>query len=305
MKKLVILALTLTLAVSSFAQGAFSHMSLGLEVGTTGAGIQMTVPIVSNHLNLSLGYNYLSFPYKTTTSFNTSDLANTVSSLNNKIAEVNTQIQSYGEHIWTTFETKFPPRTDIDLAARARLSTIKALFEFYPSAKSGFHITAGAYIGVSPNLIDMTGTVREGFWNNLDSFETELNALRSEVNALKAKYPDHSELNVEIPGVPNEFKFNMGGETYKVARRSTLQAGVKAWQVRPYLGVGFGKSIPDGHWAFVGELGAWYHGKPQLDSPNKTTYDASAPSVNFTIADKIEKVPVWPVLSFKVLYKIF
>lgn len=304
MKKLFILALTLTLGVSAFAQGAFSHMSLGLEVGTTGAGVQLTVPIVSNHLNLSLGYNYLGFPYNTTTSYNTSDLANEVSNLNSEIASANQKLAPYNEHINTTFQTQFAQRTNLDVAARAKMSTVKALFEIYPSAKSGFHITAGAYIGISPNLIDVDVTVEDSFWRNVDSFERELNSLRSEVNALQAKYPEQVH-DVEIPSVPSELKVTMGNNTYKVNRGGKLHAGMKVMQVRPYLGLGIGKSIPDGHWAFVGELGAWYHGKPKLTSDNQVAYDPSAPKVNFNIADKIEKFPVWPVLTFKVLYKIF
>ena len=46
MKKLAIFVMALTISVTAFAQGAFSHMSIGLEVGTTGAGIQMSVPLV-------------------------------------------------------------------------------------------------------------------------------------------------------------------------------------------------------------------------------------------------------------------
>ncbi|MBR6423564.1 MAG: hypothetical protein IKS47_02640 [Bacteroidales bacterium] len=307
MKKILVLVTTLALSASAaFAQGAFSHMSLGLDLGTTGVGLQMSFPIVENHLVVSVGYNYLGFPYNKRTDFSTADLGEKVTSLNNKIADVNSQIAPYGAHIWTTFETKFPTRTNVDVAARARMSTIKALFEFYPSAKSGFHITAGAYIGISPNLIELTGTVNEGFWNDVDSFENELNTLRSEINQIKANYPECSDkLNVDIPGVPNELKFNMGGETYKVTRRSALTAAVKAWQVRPYLGVGFGKSIPDSHFSFVADLGVWYHGKPRLESPNMTTYDASATTLNFDAGKYVEKVPVWPVISLKLIYKIF
>lgn len=306
MKKILVLVTTLALSASAaFAQGAFSHMSLGLDLGTTGVGLQMSFPIVENHLVVSVGYNYLGFPYNKRTDFSTADLADKVSGLNNKIAEVNSQIEPYGAHLWSTFETKFPSRTNVDVAARARMSTIKALFEFYPSAKSGFHITAGAYIGISPNLINLTAEVNEGFWNDVDSFENELNTLRSEMNQIKANYPECADkMNVDFPSVPNELKFNMGGETYKVARRGTLTAAVKAWQVRPYLGVGFGKSIPDSHFSFVADLGVWYHGKPKMESPNKTTYDASATTLNFD-PKVVEKVPVWPVVSLKLIYRIF
>lgn len=304
MKKLAIFVMALTISVTAFAQGAFSHMSIGLEVGTTGAGIQMSVPLVSNHLNLSLGYNYLGFPYKATASFNTSGLASAVSEINSEVASANQKLAPYGEHLNTTFQTQFSQRTNLDIAARARLSTVKMLFEYYPSAKSGFHITAGAYIGMSPNLVEVNINAEDKFWNDVDSFEKELNSLRSEVNALKAKYPEQVG-DVEIPTVASSIKVSMGNNTYQVNRRGTLKASVKAWQVRPYLGVGFGKSIPDGHWAFVGELGVWYHGKPTLVSDNQVPYDASAQKMNFNVIDKIEKVPVWPVLSFKVLYKIF
>lgn len=300
MKKTLLLFVALTLSLTAFAQ----HMSVGLEAGTTGAGVQMSFSVMPKHLNVTVGFDYLGFPYNTATSVSTGDLPSSVSKVSDKVAEANQKLAPYGEKINTTFNTRFDSRANVDIAARARMSTVKALVEFYPSAKSGFHITAGAYIGMSPTLVDVDMAVADKFWNDVDSFEKELNSLRNEVNALKSKYPDQVG-DVEIPSVPSSLKVSMGGNTYQVNRRGTLSAGVKAMQVRPYLGVGIGKSVPDGHWGFIADLGVWYHGKPSLVSANQVAYDASAPKVNFNVIEKIEKFPVWPVLSLKVVYRIF
>ena len=37
---------------------AFRHLSIGVEAGSTGAGVSLYMPIVDNHLVLSVGYNF-------------------------------------------------------------------------------------------------------------------------------------------------------------------------------------------------------------------------------------------------------
>ena len=304
MKKLCILAAMLLVSLSALnAQEAFKHVSLGLDLGTTGAGLQVAVPVVTDHLVFKAGFNYLAFPYNTGTNISTGDLPKTVSNANSKIAEANQKLAPYGERIQTTLSSNFASSYNMDIAAKANLSNIKALFEFYPSAKSSFHITAGVYAGLSENLVDITLSLDNRFWSEVDRLNADVNSLRSEVDALKSKYSEEVG-NVEIPEVPSELKISMSDKTYSVRKGGNLDAGVKTLQVRPYLGLGFGRSVPDGHFGFQVDLGAWYHGTPQLTSPNQTSYDSSAPKAKFNL-DVIEKVPVYPVLSLQLFYRIF
>lgn len=307
MKKLCILAVTLLASLSALhAQEAFKHLSLGLEAGTAGVGLEINVPIVTNHVVLKAGYNWLSIPYNTNTSISSADLNNKVSEVNSKIAEANQKLATYGEKLNTTFNTRFDSSTRLDIGARANVSNIKALFEIYPSKNSGFHITAGAFIGLSPNLADLEVSVADSFWTSVDSFDSELGSLRNEVNALKQKYSQEVEgvTDVNLPSVPSELKVSLGNDTYSVRRGGKLNMGLKVMQLRPYLGLGVGRSLPGGHLGFQFDLGAWYHGTPSIDSPNKVAYDSSAPKAKFDI-DIIKKVPVYPVVSLRLIYKVF
>lgn len=307
MKKLLILAITLLAGVSALhAQEAFKHLSLGLEAGTAGVGIEMNLPVVTNHVVLKVGYNWLSFPYNTYTNVPTSNLNDKVRDVNSRIADANRRLAAYGEKINTTFNTSFESSTRIDVGARANLSNVKALFEIYPSKNSGFHFTAGAFIGLSPNLAEVDVSVDNSFWTNVDSFDRELSSLRGEVDALKQKYSQEVDevKDVNLPTMPNELKFSMGNDTYSVRRGGRLNAGLKVMQIRPYLGIGLGRSLPGGHFGFQADLGAWYHGTPSIDSPNQVPYDSSAPKAGFNL-DVVKQVPVYPVLSFRLIYKIF
>ena len=78
MKKLFALALVLLSgAGAANSQEAFKHLSIGLEAATTGIGLELALPIVTDHLVLAAGYNYgnASFNVKGNSTLNVAELS--------------------------------------------------------------------------------------------------------------------------------------------------------------------------------------------------------------------------------------
>ena len=81
--------------------------------------------------------------------------------------------------------------------------------------------------------------------------------------------------------------------------------------MKPYLGLGWGRSIPKTAVSFQFEFGVWYHGKPKLvideSTPryNGNNIDADVTKDVDDIMDKVEKIPVYPQISFRLTGHLF
>ena len=289
MKKFILsFAVLAAFSMSGYGQEAFKHLSIGLEASTAGIGLDLNMPVLKDHLVLKAGFTYGDLGKNFTSQ------GPDVSEINAQIDEVNNSLASAGapERIDTRF-TSF----DINIAAKLRMSTAKLLLEYYPAKKSSFHITAGLYCGISPLFagVGISGHER---------FQSELNSLVSEVNELNRKYVDDPNYTpIEIENNASIY-FSMGEKSYEF-NSSTTQIGLEMPLVRPYLGLGFGRSIPKSHFGFQFDLGVWYHKGLSLSGIKEVAYDPSYDSLGDFDISTITSVPVYPYVSLRLIYRIF
>lgn len=282
----------LAVCVSGAAQQAFKSLSLGFEVGTTGAGVELAIPIVTDHIVLIGGFNAPTLSCSFTTDVDP-DI------INNRIDEVNTSLsslQQYGinEQITTRF-SEIP----LTVSPVVNLGSVKAMIELYPSKKSSFHFTVGAYFGIGDvNFVSATASTGKTFWS-------EFNSLKDEVNALNEKYGDLLDSPVSIND--SDLQFNVGEKTYAVREENgegVVDTALGITKVRPYVGLGFGRSMPKKHLGFQFDLGAWYHGTPTLSSNSEVSYNSSAETLLDDISF-LDKLCFYPSVTFRLIYRIF
>ena len=288
MKKIILSMMVLAATVSVNAQEAFKHIGAGLEVGTAGAGVNVAIPVVSNHLTVKVGYNFPALSYTYQTSMD-------ISSIDESIGQINSELVKVGASA-DQIQTRFGNKMDIDVPIKANLASVKAMVEYYPFAKSSFRLVAGAFFGAS-DFITADAYTDAAFWNSYKSAMQEFGVL----NAKYSNVPGYEP--VQMPAL----KANVNGETWGVAEkdgRGHLDAALAVASARPYFGLGFGRSVPEGRVAFTFDLGAWYHGAPSVVSNSKTSYDASAQSFDLGL-DKIGNVKFWPVASFGLSVRLF
>lgn len=284
MKKLLVsLAFLVSSVVTVSAQKAFNHLSLGIEIGTTGAGIELAVPVISNHVILKAGYNLPQLGVVMSQKFD-------LRSVNDQIAEINSSLAAEGAP--ERINTRFSDIT-VSVAPKVSFNAAKLLFEIYPFKKSSFHLVAGAYLGLSDDFISLDVDTDPTFWK-------DYNNLKKDVAVLDGEYDC---------GTMEDPKFNIGKSTYQIKEKNGaghVGAYVQLAKVRPYFGLGFGRSIPKTRFGFQFNLGAWMHGNPVLKSDNMVTYDPSLEElVDQAEIDALSRISVYPNLSIKIIYRIF
>lgn len=284
MKKVLSLVMALALCAGlANAQEAFKHLGAGVEIGTAGAGIEFSLPLVSDHLFFKAGYNFPSVSIKYGFDFPTKDV-------NANIAEVNNNLKKIPG--CTEQLSLLTDPAKVDASAKLNMSNVKLMFEYYPGKKSSFHITAGLFLG-NPAFANI-GVTATKLWS-------EYQVKQQEVASLKTKYP-----GADIPTLPNSINYNVDGKSYGITDGS---AGVDLTiaKVKPYLGVGFGRSIPKTRVGFQGEIGAWYHGKAGIKSVNTSVaYDKDAPEIlTDQIKNIVGKAIVYPCVTLRVTVRLF
>lgn len=278
------MALLVLSTIPTFAQKAFQSLSVGIEAGTSGVGIELALPVVTDYLVFKAGFNAPSL----TMSFHKSV---GMDGINSEIDEINSNLQAIGE------PTRFDHFSDSDIELRptVNFSALKFMFELYPFRKSSFHITAGAFYSMG-DLLSASVSVDEAFWANYKD-------IRDKVDALNENYKDTPGY---VESTVDDIAFSAGGRTYAVQEqdgKGAVSATLAFPKFRPYVGFGFGRSMPDGHFAVQFDLGAVYNSSVAIESPNEVAYDPSA-----YVA--VEELPLnylsfLPAVSLRLIYKIF
>ena len=242
--------------------GLFNHLSAGVSVGTDGIGLEVASPI-ANFLSVRLGYSFMP-GIKYTGNFDFDS-----------------------DEGFLRKEDGSGYYDNVDVEGKLHMGDLKLLFDLYPSKKSSFRFTAGAYIGNS-KLVTAKSTnhfINKGYWGNSG------------------------------PELGN------GTNTYTVVsdKNGAINADLKTNSFKPYLGLGFGRAIPKNRVSVSFEFGVQFWGTPGLwtdiDDNVGTKYrkiekDRILSKQDWCDdfkdgLDIMEKVIVYPVLSLRLNGRIF
>lgn len=254
---------------------AFSNLSLGIEFfSTTGFGIELATPL-SPHFALRGGVSMLPISYSTTFGAPVDQ---------GIIGDINDAIASQPQISTILAQKGLPTRaedisTDVNTTASLNLVNGKLLFDYYPSAKRAFHITAGLYIG-SSQLIKLKG--------KMDQAVDVLNVLKdNNVDFFDRSYVIDQEKGYQLTG--NNIK--------NITGRLNINS------VKPYLGLGFGRAVPKSRVGVTFEIGAFYQGTPALKSDSENIQKLIDGELS-GVTEVLNKLPIYPVLSLKLNFRI-
>ena len=287
-------ALSAIVASSAFAQSynkmeAFHNVGVGIEAGLMGAGIEVSMPVVSDHLVLVLGYNLPKLTIGTDFDVSSSELRSKIHELNANIDRYNAQASNMPGY--SRIDNLDCPNSDInvDVDAKVNFGAFKAMIEYYPSARSGFHLTAGMFVG-QEDFISLNGTADDAWWQ-----------VYQKALSINKQLPS----DMRIRDIENSVKFNIDEQTFQLKENSggKVDVSVATKKVKPYFGIGFGRAIPKKRVGFQFELGAWMHGKPTIKSASEVSYDAEADGID-GVSDVMSKVQFWPQMTFRLTGRI-
>ena len=183
-------------------------------------------------------------------------------------AEVDGQFYNYATNEQENFT--------VDLDANLKRTQGSVIFNVYPLAKakvcSSFFLAAGLYFG-GDKLVKING---------------------------------HSD---EIAEKINQFSDNpyieLGDYKLPVDENGNVKGGLKVQKVRPYLGLGFGRYVPNKRISVTGELGVQFHGhiKPYTSEGEIEAFDELTEKDDWKKV--MDKLTVYPMLKIVISGRIF
>ncbi len=74
---------------------------------------------------------------------------------------------------------------------------------------------------------------------------------------------------------------------------------------RPYLGLGFGRLVPQKRVGFMFELGVQFHGTPKVYSTEGNLEELNGYNADDELSKIVENLTVYPVLKLRLCGRIF
>lgn len=281
MKK-IFLALAFFAATAVHAEdknedGAFKHFTVGVTAGTTGIGFEVGTTI-SPYIGLRAGYDFMpSVKVNTTLEYDRPEVLNNVpvELLNERYVN----IPAYG--------------AKIDAKGTLHLNQGNVLFDIFLGKKSSFHFTVGAYFGdeVIAKLRAADKTIAAVELYNSD---IKNGLVKPEKDP---KYKDG--IFVDLEG------YRMGSSSIDKGRS---EINVKANAFRPYLGFGFGRTVPRHTIGCRFDMGVEFIGKYKIyDKYRNYEITEDEPGLSSDFKDVVKilgSVPVYPSLKLSIVGKI-
>ena len=98
----------------------------------------------------------------------------------------------------------------------------------------------------------------------------------------------------------------IGDYTLPFDNDGSVTGSIEVKKFRPYVGLGFGRSVPYRRIGFAFELGVQFHGTPQVKDKNGSINDLiSASEADDDFSEIVDKLKAYPVLKFRLTGRIF
>lgn len=160
---------------------------------------------------------------------------------------------------------------NVDIDGKLQRIQGKLLLNFYPMPKSGLFIAAGAYFG-GDKLLKIEG---------------------------------HSDQLKEDMATASSAGIVIGDQELPVDKNGNVAGGLKVTNFRPYVGIGYGKVIPNKRVNFMIEAGVQFHGTPEIYTSNGTLNTSEVNNSDDKFTKIVDKLKVYPVLNLKINTRIF
>ena len=174
--------------------------------------------------------------------------------------------------------------SEIDVEGKTSMTTGHVLFDIHPF-KTGFRVTAGAYFG---------GSKVVSVYNKQDG-------------VLQDVYDYNHSLGVFAPlanNHPGKIGLALGDYLVEPTPDGNAEAVLKTNGFRPYVGIGFGHSVPKKRLGFQFDLGVQFWGSPKVYVQDKRLEEQDLNGDDGGVIKTISKITIYPCLSFRLTGKI-
>lgn len=316
----------------------FQYLDVAVTAGSTGVGIDFTTP-VTDWFSVCVGANYMprvNIPFKY--SFSVGDVNS--GSYSDLIGNNQTQFNKMNELMYTITGSKIQRVVHMD--RHTMMDNAKILLDFKPLNNKHWHVTTGFYYGsrtfaYGENILDDAVTftcvaMYNEMWRKAVNNEPLLSSTGQEFpEEIRQKFISYGKAHIYLGKYAHDIKDDQGkiirrqGESFYIEpdENCEIVADARVNKFRPYLGIGYEGRLKknDEHLRVGFNLGAMFWGgipsviiklKDQDISTAKTRYHeidlmtdvTELPSYAQKETDIVNALPVYPVLEFKLSYRI-
>lgn len=246
--------------------GLFNHLSVGLNYGTTGANVDVAMPV---HKLVTVRAGIGGWP-----------VGNIKFKATNTATEI-TEMQMVEEDAIRRAQMV----DKVELELKPNFWNFYLLGEVHPFKNQPFYFSAGVFIG-SQNFFHFRST-NDGALDYLYD--------------ANQKVEDYNQLyHTKYPPIGLQF----GDYVFTADEDGNIDVRMKTNAVKPYLGIGLGQHFAKKHrLSLAVDLGLLFWGSPKFELNNGTEIDSSGK--NAGIGSVLSWLKAWPNLEVRVGYKIF
>lgn len=289
----------------------FNHLDLGLTLGSTGIGIDLATPI-TDYLQLRTGVSYLSglsVPF----SFGLTGYSGGVVTNSNF-----DRVSSFMRDL-----TGYEMDDDVRVSGKPKMFNYKLMVDVFPfRGNRHWHFTAGFYVG--PEKIANAVNVMEemptlltmNIYNRLYNYFTETDFIDTPLyddiyldpdvaDELKDTFSRYGRMGIHV----GNFK---DGKPYMMEpdKEGTVKVNAFVNRFRPYVGFGYGgAATKDGRLRVSFDAGVMmWGGSPRLITNDGTDLTRDVSDIGGDVGrtvDLIKTFKVYPVLNFRISYRLF
>lgn len=252
----------------------FNHLSLGLNLGTGGIGFEVGT-VCTPYLGLRAGFEAIP-------SFTVSPKG---------IANIHVNLPDDYKNLPTEIKNEYPAQEDMEFDGKGKVTMKngKFLVDIFPGKNCMFHFTVGFYAGTRQvgNLI--ASQVEFGAEPNLEVVERYNRDIYTPGTMVYGRGLTPIDVNME-DGTPLYYMGN------------AVPAEIRVNPVKPYFGIGVGRTVPRKRVGVKGELGVMYWGTPRIYNGINNITECSEIRDVTKVSNKI---PVYPMLKITIFGRIF
>lgn len=266
-------------------QMIFNHMGVGVSVGTTALGINVST-VLTPYVGIRAGINvWPLLKVGRLMHFRVEDTEREPGYILQHLDEVNAKLEE-GEKVLPSIDDIM----DVDLRVLPKLTAGHLLFDVFPFPRhSSFHLTAGAHVG--------TGTV-VNIHNRYDGI------------LLPVTMWNNAMVNPNVQPLVEEYGLKriglaLGDYFIMPDEEGNINAKIRVSGFRPYLGLGFGRAVPHKRIGCQFDLGLQFWGSPRVYVNGEELKPDRVGDELDDILSIVSRIKVFPVLNLRLVGRIF
>ncbi len=308
MRKHICILSLLLLPLASLAQQskfskAFDRLDLSVSAGTTGVGFELATPIHKD-IRLRAGYTFM-------------PKFSTVMTFDVEGRNENGEVTSF-ESMANMYQQLFGIEADdkVDMLGKLTFNNFNVLLDFHPFKRKNWYLTAGFYAGKReighaynkteemPSLlaVSMYNNMYDKIWNDEPLYDDIYLDPEMGMEIL-----EKGRMGIYVGEYNNGGAYMMEPDNNSMVK---VRMKTKAC-IRPYFGFGYGGRLVKGDDRFhvSVDCGAmFWGGVPEVRTHDGVDLTRDLSKIRGQVDDYVKVVknfPVYPVLNFKISYRIF